>query len=240
MYPQSTPPQKPKGTCIDCGTGLTNARSKRCAPCHFKVRKETARGFRTPKGECVDCHRLLYDVGSTRCRPCYLKHHEVPGSYQRPKKGECIDCGTALRYANTVRCRDCHEVWHAAKDSRPQCVDCGKRLQPGPGRERCWDCHTKRLAVRHAAWVEMQNATRGGMTLSLRWEILSRDNFACTYCFASPSLDNPLHVDHVVPVARGGTNDPSNLRTACFRCNMGKGVTELLSEPLVEEPPTIM
>lgn len=31
------------------------------------------------------------------------------------------------------------------------------------------------------------------------------------------------HIDHVIPLARGGSNWPSNLRPACQRCNCSKG-----------------
>jgi 5-methylcytosine-specific restriction endonuclease McrA len=31
------------------------------------------------------------------------------------------------------------------------------------------------------------------------------------------------HVDHVIPLARGGTNWPANLRPACATCNLKKG-----------------
>lgn len=31
------------------------------------------------------------------------------------------------------------------------------------------------------------------------------------------------HVDHLVPVSRGGTDDPVNLVKACERCNLAKG-----------------
>ena len=55
----------------------------------------------------------------------------------------------------------------------------------------------------------------------LRFEILRRDNHACRYCGAT-APDVPLTVDHVVPVALGGSNDPSNLVTACRPCNEGK------------------
>ena len=55
----------------------------------------------------------------------------------------------------------------------------------------------------------------------LRYEILRRDNHACRYCGATaPSV--PLRVDHVVPVALGGTDDPTNLVTSCEPCNSGK------------------
>lgn len=55
----------------------------------------------------------------------------------------------------------------------------------------------------------------------LRYEILRRDNHACRYCGATaPSVT--LTVDHVVPVALGGKDDPTNLVTACADCNSGK------------------
>lgn len=55
----------------------------------------------------------------------------------------------------------------------------------------------------------------------LRYEILRRDGHACRYCGArAPAAI--LTVDHVVPVALGGTDEPSNLVTACDACNGGK------------------
>jgi hypothetical protein len=55
----------------------------------------------------------------------------------------------------------------------------------------------------------------------LRYEILRRDNHTCRYCGAS-APDVPLRVDHVTPVALGGTDTPDNLATACEPCNSGK------------------
>lgn len=58
----------------------------------------------------------------------------------------------------------------------------------------------------------------------LRYEILRRDNHACRYCGAV-APDVPLTVDHVVPTALGGSDDPSNLVTACRDCNGGKSAS---------------
>ena len=55
----------------------------------------------------------------------------------------------------------------------------------------------------------------------LRFEVLRRDNHACRYCGAT-APEVKLTVDHVIPVALGGTSDPSNLVTACEPCNAGK------------------
>lgn len=60
----------------------------------------------------------------------------------------------------------------------------------------------------------------------LRFEIFKRDGFRCIYCGATPQ-NMPLHIDHVEPVASGGTNDPSNLVTACGACNGGKSAVRL-------------
>lgn len=54
-----------------------------------------------------------------------------------------------------------------------------------------------------------------------RYEVLRRDNHTCQYCGAK-APDVPLTVDHVTPQALGGTDDPSNLVTACRDCNSGK------------------
>lgn len=55
----------------------------------------------------------------------------------------------------------------------------------------------------------------------LRFEVLRRDNHACRYCGAS-APEAKLTVDHVVPVTLGGSDEPSNLVTACEPCNSGK------------------
>jgi hypothetical protein len=58
----------------------------------------------------------------------------------------------------------------------------------------------------------------------VRYEVLRRDNYTCRYCGAS-APDTKLEVDHVVPRALGGTDDPTNLVAACIDCNAGKAST---------------
>ena len=58
---------------------------------------------------------------------------------------------------------------------------------------------------------------------SLRFKILERDKFRCQACGASAANGADLHIDHILPVSRGGTNDESNLRVLCSECNIGRG-----------------
>lgn len=64
----------------------------------------------------------------------------------------------------------------------------------------------------------------------LRFEILKRDEFKCRYCGRSEGEGVTLHVDHVIPVALGGRNDPENLVVACADCNLGKAAN-MLNDP---------
>lgn len=67
----------------------------------------------------------------------------------------------------------------------------------------------------------------------LRYEILRRDNHTCRYCgAAAPGV--PLTVDHVVPATLGGSDESSNLVTACRDCNSGKAASSPDS-PIVAE-----
>lgn len=58
--------------------------------------------------------------------------------------------------------------------------------------------------------------------VKVRYEVLKRDRFTCTYCGGHPP-DVLLEVDHVIPKAAGGSDDMENLVTACWDCNRGKG-----------------
>ena len=75
---------------------------------------------------------------------------------------------------------------------------------------------------------------RSKMSASLRYDILKRDNFKCQICGATQNDGVTLHVDHIVPVSKGGKTEWSNLRTLCERCNLGKSDK---SEVLVSQSP---
>lgn len=67
------------------------------------------------------------------------------------------------------------------------------------------------------------------VTKRTRFEVLKRDGHACRYC-GGKAPDVELTVDHVIPTALGGTDDPSNLVAACVDCNAGKSSTAPAAE----------
>lgn len=48
-----------------------------------------------------------------------------------------------------------------------------------------------------------------------------RQDGKCYYC--KSRVGNNYHVDHVVPMSRGGSNSPENIVIACPKCNQSKG-----------------
>lgn len=63
----------------------------------------------------------------------------------------------------------------------------------------------------------------------LKNAIFFRDHGACQNCFKNLSSSqflidlNEIHFDHIIPLEKGGTNDPSNFQLLCKNCNLKKG-----------------
>lgn len=86
--------------------------------------------------------------------------------------------------------------------------------------------HQKNVAKRQA-WQSTReyqiNEERRRMTPTLRYQILNRDHYRCVVCGRSAKEDGvKLHVDHIIPVSKGGKTIPENLQTLCEDCNLGK------------------
>ncbi|HPF54059.1 MAG TPA: HNH endonuclease [Eubacteriales bacterium] len=73
-----------------------------------------------------------------------------------------------------------------------------------------------------------EHRTSRNINARMRFKILKRDNFKCCACGASPAKDPSvdLHVDHIIPWAKGGETVVDNLQTLCSKCNLGKGDME--------------
>jgi len=81
-----------------------------------------------------------------------------------------------------------------------------------------------------AAWAQSNAARRAkvdsgvGLGTTLGW--LSEQPKVCFYCGADCA--NNFHVDHFMPLARGGAHVLTNLRIACAPCNLSKSASDPL------------
>lgn len=87
----------------------------------------------------------------------------------------------------------------------------------------------KRKQAREKRRLEYQDrrmandAEHAKVTRAMRYDVLRRDNFHCVRCGRGKEDGVKLHVDHIVPVSRGGKSVMDNLQTLCEDCNCGKG-----------------
>lgn len=77
----------------------------------------------------------------------------------------------------------------------------------------------------------MTTARIDGPSPECKIRVLKRDRFKCVYCGASGN-DSELEIDHIIPVAKGGSHHISNLTTACRACNQKKGAGDLPRLPV--------
>jgi len=82
--------------------------------------------------------------------------------------------------------------------------------------------------------IKSGKAKRVAISKRVRFEVFKRDNFTCQYCGRS-APDVILHIDHISPVAGGGTAEIINLVTSCLECNLGKGARELSDDSALQK-----
>lgn len=60
------------------------------------------------------------------------------------------------------------------------------------------------------------------MTPELRNKIKERDNYTCQICGKYMPDEVGLHIDHIVPISKGGKTVEQNLQVLCDKCNLRK------------------
>jgi 5-methylcytosine-specific restriction endonuclease McrA len=67
----------------------------------------------------------------------------------------------------------------------------------------------------------MSKTLRITIPQSVKNYVFQRDNYQCQSC-GKTNQETQLNIDHIIPLAKGGSNDISNLQTLCQQCNQKK------------------
>jgi len=76
--------------------------------------------------------------------------------------------------------------------------------------------------IRTSSPQKSKRATPRNINWRLRAMVLMKDGAKCKLCGATPQDGAKLHVDHIIPWARGGETVLDNLQILCEKCNIGK------------------
>lgn len=82
------------------------------------------------------------------------------------------------------------------------------------------------LFWKHIDYIKAKNKPkysqkRNPIDHKLRHEVFKRDNYKCKECGAT-NQETQLHVDHIISVMQGGSDELNNLQTLCSTCNLAK------------------
>jgi len=66
----------------------------------------------------------------------------------------------------------------------------------------------------------------GSVTTEALLDLASKQNYKCAYCGCDIDIKEPTsHLDHVLPLSKGGTHSITNVVWACAPCNLQKSAT---------------
>lgn len=195
-------PERRLKRCLHCGSQFTERHtahaycSRRCVQSSWKKRTREQHQTITRRRECVRCGEE-FDPRRPNQKHCSKK---------------CTRRDAKRRYGAKLRGCEIPLV--------QTCVICGDAFKPFSLSARYCS-----QACRNQSYYQLRRNRRQ----IRRVVIFERDEWECQIC-ASPidrSLRHPHPwsptIDHIVPLVRGGSDEPSNLQAAHMTCNASKG-----------------
>lgn len=174
---------------------------------------------------CMECGRL-------KSRRDHLKRDKAKERERlrayRAANREKINA--AHRAANATPERQAYKAaWYQANRER---IRAKAQAEPGKYRESniasaaAWKVANPEKAREHSRMNRRNRRAKakkagGTHTAADLAEILESQGHRCAYCRAD-LRKTPKHVDHIVPLARGGSNGRANLQYLCQSCNQAK------------------
>lgn len=159
----------------------------------------------TTKG-CVACVSATAAVWRTANRE---RFDAVARDWQKARKEHVAAKREEWRLANLERCRLTNKAWRQENSDRLKALK-KAWLAVNSLRTRCY---TENRRAR-------KKANGGSHTPEQIEELRTKQRHRCAGCKAS--IRNHYEVDHIIPIASGGTNDIGNIQLLCMPCNRSK------------------
>jgi len=167
--------------------------------------------------------RNSYLLSEKTCTKCGATYPLTSEFWQRDKRGLagfmpiCKSCRCAVKKAWADANPD--KIKEMKRQSHIRCRE--KNLK----RSRDWqDAHWGIAYPRIKAHGRKRRAlalgSGGEHTAAQIWELFVKQQGLCFYC--GDDITAEYHVDHYIPLTRGGSNDISNIVLACPHCNLSK------------------
>ena len=209
--------------CIGCGCsfkrtnrkGRAPARCPKCAEAHAAASKSAEKAR----------YRERVRNDPARLERERAKAREYAARTRKPPQPKlCADCRVSIGVTRKRRCAECQrkrrnrmgqERWRNNPKRREQKMASKRSWHAAnPDKGRVYEL--KRRALKRGAFVA--DVTADDVERMLREQ---RGLCVAPGCGCSLS-ESGYHVDHVIPLSRGGTHEPANAQLLCPRCNLKK------------------
>jgi CRISPR/Cas system Type II protein with McrA/HNH and RuvC-like nuclease domain len=146
------------------------------------------------------------------------------GSLERYPKGDCIPCGRAQQRAYYEKNKERLAVWAA---NNPEKVKAARKAYRQTHREQ-EGAHRDAWKARNPERVKVHKQNRrarklnavGYLSPGLKERLFALQKGKCACC--GEPLGARYHMDHIMPLALGGTNTDDNIQLLRGQCNREK------------------
>lgn len=206
--------------CSHCGKEYhpkNSERNKYCSrECYFAAKHERS----------IDRAEILKSEKANKpghIQNCIICGKNINGRYLRKY---CDECG------KIVAIKQATELAASKKDTKARkCRKCGKDFEPAYGNKKrnfCSNDCCKRYHKRASKRIRRAKKKDAYVSHVSEIEIYERDNWTCQLCGkrVNRKLISPhpmsATIDHIIPLAKGGTHEPKNAQLAHRICNCKK------------------
>lgn len=207
------------GLCIKCrgkAQGVSKRRSiiRVCSAC----KKEFNSNITNVSGLCKSCRTTAWaeknrDLTKARDKKRYEQNKEFCNKrskqYYQDNKEKMIAANNAWRLANLDIVSAASKRW---RENHPDKVRVFQQNWSNNNPEK-----VKARTFRYRA---RKRDAEGSFTAADISNLLEYNNYACVYC--GTDLSSGYHLDHIVPLTKGGSNRINNIQPLCGRCNHSK------------------
>ena len=155
------------------------------------------------------------------CKSCVLEKSRI---YQKMNPEKRKETCKNYRDKNPDRCKESYLKWREKEQAKGWATRKAYELANQEQR-KLWK---KKWVQNNPEQIKIQKHRRRGAVGTFSKKdidfLMKSQRGKCVVCLAS--LLKGKHIDHITPIALGGTNNPTNLQLLCPKCNLNKGAKD--------------
>lgn len=184
----------------------------------------------TSSKNCLVCVRLRVAkwraANSTRSRQSQQQYYQRNCEEIKQRKRQAR-ADNLQAYRDGDRRRNTYRIRNRDPEKNRKYARQWRCRNPEKNRQQVWDwrnAHPERVREQNKIHKQLRRAREwsasGQFTANDVLEIMKAQRCRCAYCGAN--IRKQYHVDHIVPLARGGSNERKNIQLTCPPCNRKK------------------